>query len=171
MKKLMEKMGFADSWIKLMLECITTATYLVLINGDPHGHITPTRGLCQGNPLSPYLFLFCSEGFHGLLKRVETMGDIKGVSICRKGPQITHLLFADDSLIFCRAKDNECQKLMEVLAKYEQASGQQINRSKTTFFFSKSTSQAMQDSIKVALGVQVVQQYEKYLRLPSFIGR
>jgi len=59
---------------------------------------------------------------------------------------------------------------LEVLAKYERASGQQINRAKTTLFFSKSTSQALQNSIKVALGVQVVQQYEKYLGLPSFIG-
>ena len=106
-----------------------------------------------------------------MLKKAETMRDIRGVSICRSGPRLTHLLFADDSLIFCGANDNECQKLMEILAKYEQASGQQINRSKTTPFFSKSMSQAMQDSIKVALGVQVVQQYEKYLGLPSFIGR
>ena len=167
----MEKMGFAEPWIKLMMECITTATYLVLINGEPHRDITPARGLRQGDPLSPYLFLLCTEGFHGLLKKAETMGEIRGVSICKRGHQLTHLLFADDSLIFCGANDNECQKLLEILATYERALGQQINRSKTTLFFSKSTSQAMQDSIKVALGVQVVQQYEKYLGLPSFIGR
>ena len=99
------------------------------------------------------------------------MGHIKGISICRNGPRLTHLLFVDDSLIFCRAKESECQKLLEVLATYESASGQQINRDNTTLFFSKSTSQDMQNTIKTALGVQVVQQYEKYLGLPSFIGR
>ena len=98
------------------------------------------------------------------------MGDIRGVSICRNGPRLTHLLFADDSLIFCRAKENECQKLLEVLATYASASGQQINREITTLFFNKSISQALQNTIKAALGVLVIQQYEKYLGLPSFIG-
>ena len=60
---------------------------------------------------------------------------------------------------------------MEILATYERASGQQINRDKTMQFFSKSTSQGVQDAIKDAPGVLVVQQYEKYLGLPSFIGR
>lgn len=171
MEKLMKKMGFADTWIKLMMECISMATYLVLINGEPHRHITPTRGLHQGDHLSPYLFFLCIDGFHGLFRRAGTLGDIRGVSICRNGPQLTHLLFANDSLVFCKAKENECQKLLEILAKYERASGQHINRTKTILFFSKSTSQVLQDTIKVALGVPVVQQYEKYLGLPSYIGR
>ena len=106
-----------------------------------------------------------------VIKKAKTIGDIKGVSICRNDPRLTHLLFANDSLIFCRAKENECQKLLEVLATYENASGQQINREKTTIFFSKSTSQALQNTIKAALRVPVVQQYEKYLDLPSFIGQ
>lgn len=93
MEKLMKKMGFADTWIKLMMECISMATYSVLINGELHRHITPTRGLRQGDPLSPYLFLLCIEGFHGLFRRAETLGDIRGVSICRNGPRLTHLLF------------------------------------------------------------------------------
>ena len=123
MEKLMRKMGFAEACVKLMMMCILTATYSVLINGEPQGHITPTRGLRQGDPLSPCLFLLCTEGFHGLLKQAETLGDIRGVSICRNGPRLTHLLFADDSLIFCKAKASECQKLLEVLTKYEGASG------------------------------------------------
>ena len=106
-----------------------------------------------------------------VIKNAKTIGDIKGVSIFRNDPRLTHLLFANDSLIFCRAKENECQKLLEVLATYENASGQQINREKTTIFFSKSTSQALQNTIKAALRVPVVQQYEKYLDLPSFIGQ
>ena len=90
MEKLMKKMGFDDIWVQLMMKCISSATYLVLINGEPHGKITPTRGLRQGDPLSPYLFLLCTEGFHGLLRKAEIEGDIKGVSICRNGPKLTH---------------------------------------------------------------------------------
>ena len=136
----MGKMGFGEAWVKLMMMCISTTAYSVLLDGEPQGHITPTRGLQQGDALSPYLLLLCMEGFHGLFKKAETMGDIRGVSICRNGPRLTHLLFANDSLIFCRAKESECQKLLEVLAMYESAPGQQINREKTTIFFRKSTS-------------------------------
>lgn len=117
------------------------------------------------------LFLLCTEGFHGLLKKAENMGDLKAISICRNDPKLTYLFFADDNLVFCRAKETECQKLLDILAKYERASEQQINREKTTLFFSKSTPHGMQEAIKNALGVSVVQQYEKYLGLPSFIGQ
>ena len=104
----------------------------------------------------------CTEGLHGLINKAATNGDIHGVSIYRNGPKLTHLLFADDSLIFCRATENECQTLLKILAKYERASSQQINRAKTTLFFSKSTNADIQDRIKDMLGVIVVQQYEKY---------
>ena len=113
----------------------------------------------------------CIEGLHGLIRSASNNGDIWGVSLCRNGPKLTHLLFADDSLIFCRAKVEECQSLLNVLAKYERATGQQINRAKTILFFSKSTSEETQLAIKEMLGVSVVQQYEKYLGLPSLVGR
>ena len=125
------------------MECITNASYSVLINGEPHGNITPTRGLCQGDPFSPYLFFMCIEGLNGLIKKATMCGDIRGVAICKIGPQLTHLLFTDDSLIFYRALENECQALLEVLAKHERASSQMINRTKTTLFFSKSTNHDM----------------------------
>ena len=109
----------------------------------------------------------CTEGLHGLINKAATNGEIHDVSICRNGPRLTHLLFAEDSLFFCRATENECQTLLNNLAKYGCASGHQINRAKTMLFFSKSTNADIQDRIKDMLGVTVVQQYEKYLGLPS----
>ena len=108
MERVMIKMGFHARWIQLMMRCITTASYSVLINGQPYGHITPTRGLRQEDPLSPYFFLMCTKGLHGLISKAAHNGDIRGVSLCRNGPRITHLLFADDSLLFCRAREDEC---------------------------------------------------------------
>ena len=129
------------------------------------------RGLRQGDPISPYLFLLCAEGLNGLIRKASLQGKIHGVSLCPRGPKITNLFFADDSLLFCRTSLPECQKIQEILTTYEKASGQQLYRAKTTLFFSKNTPQAMQEEIKEILGVPSIQQYEKYLGLPSLIGK
>ena len=106
-----------------------------------------------------------------MITKAAKEGDIQGVSICKNGPKLTHLLFADDSLVFCRSTEAKCHHLLLILSAYERASGQQVNRAKTNLFFSKSTPHEMQVHIKDALGVAVVQQYDKYLGLPSFVGR
>ena len=118
-----------------MMECITTVTYSILINGTPTGIICPNRGLRQGNPLSPYLFLLCTEGLHGLISQAASEGHIRGISICRSGPRLTHLFFANDSLVFCRATIQERQYVQDLL------------RDKTTLFFSKATPQDVQATI------------------------
>ena len=100
LKRVMEKMGFHAKWVKLIMACITTAHFSVLVNGNLTGYILPSRGLRQGDPLSPYLFLFCAEGLTMLLRKAETDGIIRGVATSRGGPCISHLLFADDSLYF-----------------------------------------------------------------------
>ena len=100
MQKVLVKMSFCDKWVNLMMECIKTATYSILINGEPHGNIVPQRGLRQGDPLSPYLFLFYTEGLHGLITKVANCGDIRGGSICKNGTKLMHLLFATIALFF-----------------------------------------------------------------------
>ena len=131
-----------------MTECISSVSYSILINGEPHGNIHPSRGLRQGDPLSPYLFLLCAEGLHSLIKKAESNGDMQGVSLCRGGPKITHLFFADDSLLFTKATTTACEKIQLILGQYEKASGQQVNHDKTTIFFSKATPLASQSAIK-----------------------
>ena len=72
----MKQMGFDVRWIALIMECITTVSYSILVNGDPSDIIHPSRGLRQGDPLSPYLFLICSEGLHGLLNKEAEEGHV-----------------------------------------------------------------------------------------------
>lgn len=67
LKKVMEKMGFGEKWVKLIMECISTVSYSILVNGEPKGDIKPSRGIRQGDPLSPYMFLLCSEGSNRML--------------------------------------------------------------------------------------------------------
>ena len=96
---------------------------------------------------------------------------IRGVSICKKGPRLTHLFSADDSLLFCRSSIMECHRIQDLLSRYERASRQQLNRSKTSLFFSKSAPTKAIEQITSYLGIQEVKQYEKYLGLPTLVGR
>ena len=153
------------------MECISTVSYSILVNGEPSSLIVPSRGIRQGDPLSPYLFILCTEGLHGLLAKATEDGVIRGVSICKKGPRLTHLFFADDSIVFCRATIAECHMIQKLLSCYERASGQMLNRCKTGLFFSKSTASEIQNQIKDSLGVQDIKHYEKYLGLPALVGK
>ena len=171
LQRIMEKIGFHSTWIGWIMECVKSMTYSILVNGEPKGHIIPTRGIHQGNPLSPYLFLICSEGLNGLIEHAVDRKFIEGVSLCRNGPKISHLFFADDSLLFCRARMGDVEKIQELLGKYERASGQKINSDKTTLFFSNNASFATKEEVKNLLGVPEIKEYERYLGLPAVVGR
>ena len=93
LEQLMRKMGFHGRWIDLVMATVKYVSYSFLINGVPRGFIKPSRGIRQGDPLSPYLFLLCSDGLNGLLKKAEARGDLRGFSLCKNGPQILHLFF------------------------------------------------------------------------------
>ncbi|KAL4609732.1 hypothetical protein ACB092_08G002500 [Castanea dentata] len=75
------------------------------VNEEPKGEIFPSRGIHQGDPLLPYLFLSCSEGLNRMIQKAAREDIIRGFSLCKNGPKITHLFFADDSLLFCRWKE------------------------------------------------------------------
>ena len=164
-------MRFSDVWVDRVMTCVSSPSFSVLINGKPYGLIHPSRGICQGDPLSPYLFLLCAEGFTSLLQKAELEGNIHGISICRRALSISHLLFADDSLLFCQAIDKETKAIMEILKLYAEASSQCINMDKSFIYFSSNTSLQHRDVIKALLGVSKVDKFESYIGLPTLVGR
>ena len=169
--KLMLRMGFNEIWVGLIMTCVKIMTYSVMVNGEPKRLITPSRGIRQWDPLSHFLFLLCNKGFHSLFQHAASSREITGFAFCTRGPKLTHLFFADDSLLFCRATPRECDTVMELLSKYESVFGQKANRNKTTFFFSESVNEASRQIIKDILGVREEHHYEEYLGFPSLIGR
>ena len=78
----MQKLGFPEKWIERVMTCVTTTSFSILLNGKPYGNVPPSRGIRQENPLSPYLFLLCAEGFTSLLAKAENDVKIHGASIC-----------------------------------------------------------------------------------------
>ena len=133
----MTKLGFSKFWIDRVISCISTPSFSICINGKSYGNIKPSKGLRQGDPLSPYLFLLCVEGFNSLLKKDELEDKLHGVKICRRAPNISYLLFADDSLLFCHATREEVKVIMEILHLYALASRKCINLEKSSVFFSR----------------------------------
>jgi hypothetical protein len=93
LEAMLQKLGFAHKWINLLMQCVRTVTYSVLVNGRSYGHIVPSRGLRQGGPLSSYLFIICAEALGSLIKNAEREGRISGVPISRSGVHVDHLFF------------------------------------------------------------------------------
>lgn len=102
-KRMMEQLGFDSRFISLIMDCITTVSYSIICQGKVEGHIIPERGIRQGDPLSPYIFLLCTEGFTHLIKKAELYNKIQGIKVAHGEPSITHFFFADDSLLFLKA--------------------------------------------------------------------
>ncbi|XP_074298528.1 uncharacterized protein LOC141629421 [Silene latifolia] len=101
MKHVLEVMGFDRSWIARVIDCVSTVSFSVLINGTPMKEFQPSRGLRQGDPLSPYLFILCAEALSNLIRRAVVNDSLHGIRISQSAPFVSHLFFADDSkLIF-----------------------------------------------------------------------
>lgn len=77
----MQKMGFADKWRALIMKCVTIVSYSIKINGKPRGCIVPSRGILQGDPLSPYIFLLCVEGISSLIKKEVGERQLSGITV------------------------------------------------------------------------------------------
>ncbi|KAL0385615.1 UNVERIFIED_CONTAM: putative mitochondrial protein [Sesamum radiatum] len=171
LERMLGRLGFDSRFVSLIMDCVRTVTYSFLLNGCEFGSLTPTRGLRQGDPLSPYLFLLCTKAFSSLLNHTEAERNIEGVRICRRAPSISHLLFADDTEIYCRANHHSISHIKRILETYAKASGQVINYDKSHMVLSKNTVQPLRDTLPHILGLQLEEHNEKYLGLPSMIGR
>ena len=153
LEALMCKLGFCDRWISWIHICISSVSYNVLINGEPKGNITPSRAIRQGDPLSLFLFIILNEALISQINGAEREGRITGLKVARDSPPISHLLFADDSLFFCKADTNQCRELMRIIEDYGKASGQQLNVAKSSVFFGSKISAELKNKIKGALGI------------------
>ncbi|XP_031096877.1 uncharacterized protein LOC116001124 [Ipomoea triloba] len=131
----LEKFGFCRGWVDLVDRTINNNWYSVIVNGRQCGFFHSIRGLRQGDPLSPSLLILATELLSCLLRLNGA-----GFTQARGGPEINHLSFADDMIVFTTGKGSELRKIMRALEKYESVSGQLVNKSKSGFFMHKNVS-------------------------------
>ena len=122
---------------RLIMECVTTVTMSILWNGEITEEFSPGRGVRQGDPLSPYIFVLCIERLsHGISQAVRE-GCWKPIRLVKRGTPLTHLFFADDLLLFAEASIDQAYIIDAVLENYCRSSEAKVNKSKTKVFFSK----------------------------------
>ncbi|XP_060965141.1 uncharacterized protein LOC133034132 [Cannabis sativa] len=168
---ILRKFNFPAKFINLIHQCISSVTIRFNINGQVSDPILPSRGIRQGDPLSPYLFLLCSEGLAAALRLQEQRGFFRGISIARTAPSISHLLFADDTLLFTIASPSYCDALKEALTMYNLATGQRVNYSKSSILFSPNTPPSVRSYFFESLNLEQGPFISKYLGVPQCFGR
>ncbi|XP_074283990.1 uncharacterized protein LOC141608547 [Silene latifolia] len=163
---IMQKFGFPTHWQNLIWECISTVNYSVLINGEPSLSFRPSCGLRQGDPLSPYLFIMCMEVLSCQLRQAEQMRMIQGLKISRYAPPISHLFYADDAFICCKATPNSFEALRDLFKCFELAFGQMLNLDKSFIKFSPNAPSDFKSHMTSILKMKVTDCFGNYLGVP-----
>lgn len=129
---LFDRMGFGSRWWKWMKACVEESKYSVLVNGSPKPPIATSRGLRQGDPLSPFIFTMVGESLNRFVIKAKELGIVRGFEVCPNGPVITHLHFADNTLFSCGPSRSEDLGYCVILRCFELASSLRINWGKRT---------------------------------------
>jgi len=168
---IMLKLGFHDTFVALIMRCVTSVSFSVKVNGHLSSVFRPSRGIRQGDPISPYLFLLCAEGLSCLLKLVGPMHLSRGVRVGIHAPWVSHLLFADDCIVFSEASQRGADRLQEILETYNRGSGQLVNKEKSAVFFSSNCDEQVKQDFRRVLHIDTEALSDKYLGLPTAVGR
>ena len=170
LEAIMGKLGFATAWIKTVMSMVRSVSFSVLFNGERLDQFMPSRGIRQGDPISPYLFLIAAKGLSCLLKTSSLSSNIVGLKVAPTAPAVNHLLFADDSLLLFKSGNEGAVAVSNLLDTCCLASGQRINHDKSSIFFSRGCPQQVRDDMKNILNVQNESLSDRYLGMPTEVG-
>lgn len=169
--KVLSSLGFNSKWIQMIDQCISTVSFSILLEGSPFGKFAPNRGLSQGNPLSPFLFILGTEALSRLLIKENPAANIHGIKISRNSPPVCQLLFDDDLMVFSKGIAKEASCIMSCLSKFSSWSGQQVNLDKSSFFMNKNTSTTASSNIQAILNLCLIPSTAKHLGFLLFFHR
>ncbi|KAK5834954.1 hypothetical protein PVK06_010634 [Gossypium arboreum] len=131
LKLVLQKIGFGVRWIGWLMECVTMVRAAILVNGSATKEFKFGRGLRQGDPLSPFLFILITKVLHLLMEKAEVLGFIEGIHGVLPGQTISHLQFADDTILFLKAEEMVVENMKFILRCFETFSGLSINFKKS----------------------------------------
>jgi hypothetical protein len=170
-EEVLDRLGFQRQWVRWIMQCVTTIWFSIHFNNVSLESFAPSRGLRQGDPLSPYLFLFVADGLSKLLQREVNQGSLQELHICRRALGISHLLFADDTLLFMHISDEQTKAIKHVMSTYEKCADQLINPSNCSMMFGPLCTEERKETALRVLNMPCTTQEEKYLGLPTPEGR
>lgn len=147
LRRFLIALGMECKWVELIMECVSLVSFIFLNNEERRGVIRPARGIHQGDSISPYLFLFCAEALSKILESVERRKEIEGLRIAKESLPITHLLFANDCLLFFEAKSAKSRAIAKSLNLFSNLKAQERNFQKSAACFSPNTSPAEADFV------------------------
>ncbi|XP_075099449.1 uncharacterized protein LOC142176224 [Nicotiana tabacum] len=169
--KVFRKMGFGERFIGLVYGIVANNWYSVLLNGQPYGFFKSTRGVKQGDPISPTLFILAAEALSRGLNALHKNLHFCGFGLPKWSPKINHLSYADDIIIFSSSDATSLTLIMKVLAGYEAASGQLINKSKSAIYLHHSAGEEVVDKVQRIIGFNKQEFPFTYLGCPIFYAR
>ncbi|XP_072054489.1 secreted RxLR effector protein 78-like [Arachis hypogaea] len=122
--------GMSEKTISIIMQCVSSVSFKILWNNEKLDMFKPNRGLRQGDPLSPYLFVIAMDKLSQLIEKTVIKEKWIPMKAGQRGPQISHVLFVDDLLLFAEATENQMKVALETLDKFGAASGFKINAEK-----------------------------------------
>lgn len=157
--------------VDIVMTSVTSAKLKILWNGEPLEGLCPTRGIRQGDPLSPYLYVICMERLAHLIEQEVQFGNWVPVKASGNGPSISHLAFADDLILLSEATVSQAELMKQCLDKFCEASGSRVSIEKSKIFFSQNTHYDLRDAVCSGLGMESTPDLGKYLGVPTINGR
>jgi len=162
--------GFSTTFINWILAILQSTRLSILVNGKAVGFYSCSRGVCQGDPLSPLLFCLAEEVVSRAISASSARGRITPILYCRGHFIPTHVLYADDIMIFCTGLKSNIRELLSIFHKYSEVSGQIINKAKSCFF-TRAMSGTRTTMIANMLGFTVGTVPLQYIGCPIFQGK
>lgn len=165
-------LGLPVDLLEVIMHCITSADLCINWQGSVTDSIKPSRGLRQGDPISPYLFFLCLERLgHRIMDSVET-GDWIPFKFGRGlSPSLSHICFAEDLILVAEASMDQVHNIKHILNDFCTASGQKISYPKSNVFFSANVQDRDVAALSQALGVQTTDDLGRYLGAPMLHQR